>query len=217
MILTKKQIEALIGESEVMLGGAIKSDKIKAYLLNYRYDDPRLATGTALLDNAKTFYENRIVKGGQQLVATSAMEEAVEQARLPYNEYLTIGRMILKHETIKLQKYSMNGERKKDFHGWAIQGMAFYNSVLADPDMLTKYEDFGVTREKLENGRTAIENAAQVNVDQEGAKSDSQLSTWERNNVIFELEDYIDDFRTILKLALAPEPQLLERVGIVAK
>ena len=48
MILTRKEIETLLGESEVMLKGSLKNPKITAYLLNFKYDAPRIAVGEGL-------------------------------------------------------------------------------------------------------------------------------------------------------------------------
>ncbi|MCP5107357.1 MAG: hypothetical protein GY950_28480 [bacterium] len=216
MILTRKEIETLLGESEVMLKGSLKNTKIMAYLLNFKYDAPRIAIGEGLLGEAMVFYENRIVKGGQQLVATSELEAAIGEVKPVYNVHLTVGRLILKHKPNKWEMHSMEGPRKADFVGWRIQGIAFYNSLLKDDEMVAKFDEFGVTRENLESGKALLENVMVVNIDQEGAKSEAQSSTWKRDNVVFNLADWIHDFRVILKLALAPEPQLLEAVGIKA-
>ena len=217
MILTRKEIEQLIGEAEVMIKASTTHPKIKAYLLGYKYDPPRLAVGENLLVESKAFYQKRIVEGGKQLVATSALEETIETAKPVYHEHLTIGRLILKHEPIKMAQFSMAGERKQDFHGWVMQAEAFYKSILADDDILLKYDEFGVTREKLENGLSLIEKVREANQAQETAKSTAQVSTEERNTVVFQLADWIHDLRVILKLALAPEPQLLEAAGIKAE
>lgn len=217
MILTRKEVEQLIGESDVMITASLTNTRIKTYLLNYNYDETRVSAGVGILKDAKEYYQFHIVEGGKQLVATTALEEAIEEAKPIYNEHLTIGRLILKNEPHKMTSYSMVGERKQDFNGWVQQTEAFYSSILNDADMLTKYAGYGVTAEKLQTGVTAIAKVRQCKIDQEGAKSNSQLSTEVRNNAVFILADWIHDLRTILKLALAPEPQLLESAGILAR
>jgi len=217
MILTRKEIEQLIGESEIMIAASINNGRIKAYLLNYNYDAARMAIGQAILEDAKTYYQDRIVNGGKQLVATSALEEAIEEAKIICNEHLIIGRLILKNEPLKMVSYSMEGERKKDLHGWIQQETAFYKSILNDTDIVTKYAGFGATTEKLQKGLNAVNHVLEVKVQQEGAKSAAQMSTEVRNNAVFILADWIHELRTILKLALAPEPQLLESAGILAR
>jgi hypothetical protein len=217
MILTRKEIEQLIGESDVMITASLKNPRIKTYLLNYNYDEVRVGAGVGILENAKEYYRKHIVEGGKQLAATTATEEAIEEAKPIYYEHLTIGRLILKNEPDKMVSYSMLGERKQDFNGWVQQGEAFYSSVLNDEDMRTKYAGYGVTPEKLQTGVTAIAKVRKCKIDQEDAKSNSQLSTEVRNNAVFILADWIHDLRTILKLALAPEPQLLESAGILAR
>ncbi|MCX6581340.1 MAG: hypothetical protein NT166_14280 [Candidatus Aminicenantes bacterium] len=217
MILTRKEVEQLIGESDVMITASLKNPRIKTYLLNYNYDEVRVGEGVGILKNAKDYYQFHIVEGGKQLVATTALEEAIEETKAIYYEHLTIGRLILKNEPEKMVSYSMDGERKQDFNGWVQQGEAFYSSVLNDEVMRAKYAGYGVTPEKLETGVTAIAKVRQNKIDQEDAKSNSQLSTEVRNNAVFILADWIHDLRTILKLALAPEPQLLESAGILAR
>lgn len=217
MILTRKEIEELIGEADVMINASLTNTRIKSYLLKYNYDETRVSAGIPILKDAKKYYQEHIVEGGKQLVATTALEEAIEEAKPIYYEHLTIGRLILKKEPDKMTSYSMNGERKQDFNGWVQQGDAFYNSVINDPEMVTKYAGYGVTGENLQTGLTAIGKVRQCKVDQNGAKSMSQLTTEVRNNAVMILADWIHDLRTILKLALAPEPQLLESAGILAR
>jgi hypothetical protein len=217
MILTNKEIEELIGETELCLGAARKNTKINTNLLRYKFDETRLVVGDNLLKGAIDYYEKRIQDGGQQLVATSALEKAVAEVKPVYNEHLTIGRLILKHEPEKLAKYSMAGERKTGFNGWVSQGRAFYKSVLADDDLAAGYDGYGITLEQLQQGLDMMVNLIQVNIDQEGAKSDAQIATEVRDNAVDLLADWLSEFKVILRLSCADEPQLLEAAGIVVK
>jgi hypothetical protein len=217
MILTNKEIEELIGETELCLGAARKNPKINANLLRYRFDETRLAVGDNLLLGAIDFYQKRIEDGGQQLVATSALEKAAAEVKPVYHEHLTIGRLILKHEPEKLAKYSLAGERKKSFNGWVRQGQAFYTAILADADMTTAYDGYGITVEQLQQGLDMMLNLIRVNIEQEGAKSDAQIATGLRDNAVDLLADWLSEFKVILRLSCADEPQLLEAAGIVVK
>jgi hypothetical protein len=217
MILTNREIEELIGETELSLGASLRNPRIKAYLLNYKYDETKLAVGTSLLKEVKSFYQKRITDGGSQLVATSLLEKAIEEFKPVYNEHLTLGRLILKHQPEKKIQFSISGERKNDFTGYVLQAENFYETVLADEEMLTQYDGLGITKENLENGPVLIAKIRDANFDQEGAKSAAQEATFDRNHAVSKLADWASDFRVILKLALAPEPQLLEAAGIVAR
>jgi hypothetical protein len=57
----------------------------------------------------------------------------------------------------------------------------------------------------------------QVNIDQEGAKSDAQIATEIRDNAVDLLADWLSEFKVILRLSCADELQLLEAAGIVVK
>jgi hypothetical protein len=217
MILTNREIEELIGETELNLGASLRNPKIKSYLLNYKYDETKLAVGQSLLQETKSFYQKRITEGGSQLVATSLLEKAIEEFKPVYNEHLTLGRLILKHQPEKMARFSISGERRNDFTGYVLQAENFYETVIADEEMLTQYDGLGITKENLENGLAMITAIREANFHQEGAKSAAQAATFDRNHVVSKLADWASDFRVILKLALAPEPQLLEAAGIVAK
>jgi len=217
MILTNREIEDLIGETELSLGASLRNPKIKAYLLNYKYDETKLAEGESLLQEVKNFYQKRITEGGGQLVATSLLEKAIEEFRPVYQEHLTLGRLILKRQPEQMTRFSISGERKHDFTGYLLQAENFYETVIADEEMLTQYDGFGISKENLENGPALIAKIRDANFDQEGAKSAAQAATFDRNHAVSKLADWAGDFRVILKLALAPEPQLLEAAGIVAR
>jgi hypothetical protein len=217
MILTNKEIEELIGETELCLGAARKNPKINANLLRYKFDETRLAVGDNLLQGAMDFYQKRIEDGGQQPVATSVLEKATAEVKPVYREHLTIGRLILKHEPEKLDKFSMAGERKRSFNGWVSQGRAFYTAILANADMTTAYDGYGITVEQLQQGLDMMLNLIQLNIDQEGAKSTAQIATELRDNAVDLLADWLSEFKVILRLACADEPQLLEAAGIVVK
>jgi hypothetical protein len=124
--------------------------------------------------------------------------------------------LALRNKPKKKSKFALAESRRKDIYGWIEQAEVFYDNVLGDEEVLTDISTrFGLTKEKLENGKQLVLKVKAANKNQEKEKSDSQQATEDRDKSFKVLSDTLSEFFQVCKFALAHKPQLLERLGIL--
>ena len=123
-------------------------------------------------------------------------------------------RVAFKKEPGVATKLALNGRRKESFSGWLEQANLFYDNALANPDILNGLAKFGITEEKLQAGKTQVEELAALNAAQEKEKGEAQQATKTRDEALDALDDWLEDFLAIAEVALADKPQFLEALGV---
>jgi hypothetical protein len=201
--------------AQVAISNAISDTEVKPLLAVYGYDDTRLNEGKTLLDTANQLQQTQQKEYGDQFEATEALNQVREQADSEYMRSIKIGRVALKSHHALVQKLDINGTRKKSLSGWLAQAKQFYLNALTDATVIEKMTAFGITLEKLETGKTLIEETETANAAREKEKGEAQQATLERDKATDELDEWMSDFISIARIALEEKPQLLEKLGIV--
>ena len=85
--------------------------------------------------------------------------------------------------------------------------------ALADADLQALLAEGGLTQAALTSGQMAIEAVVQAHARKESAKGLAQQATQDRNAAAAELDQWLRHFWKIAEVALADQPQWLERLG----
>ncbi len=75
---------------------------------------------------------------------------------------------------------------------------------------------FGFDRAKLEAGAALVQAVADADHSQEGQKGEAQQATKVRDAKLDEMDQWVADFKVIAGVALADNPQQLEKLGFGA-
>lgn len=100
---------------------------------------------------------------------------------------------------------------------WIRTGIDFYNSLLREPEFLTVLANFNVTVDQLNAEKLALENLAVLRNRALEEEGQAQEATRLRNEKLKELEEYCDLLKTVVSLALANRPQLMESLGVLVR
>jgi hypothetical protein len=217
MIISNKKMESILGNAELAVSNALENEELKTMLMEYNYDDQRLNEGLSLQQKAKELYQTYAKEHGQQLEATSQLEEIFEECNSLYIEHITLSRLALRNEPSKKSKFALDGERKNDMFGWIEQAELFYDNCLADEELLNKLLRYNLSGEKLEKGRQSVLNVKKANQTQEKEKSESQEARRQRDEAFTLLSDWMTEFNTVARFACSAKPELLEKLGIFVK
>ncbi len=215
-MITSKTMAFVLGISEMAFTSAKVEEDILAPLTLYSYDKAKLDWCMSIHDKAKKDYQYQIVQYSEQYQATKALEEAYDEANGDYIEHITLTRLALKHDRSKWTKFGLNGKRKKDIFGWLEQGELYYDGMLSDQEVIALVtEKFALTLEKLENAKAKLLKVKEANRNRQKEKAEAQQATVDRNESFKVLYHTLSDFFQACRFALAPTPQLLEKVGIL--
>ncbi len=130
---------------------------------------------------------------------------------------LKIARVAFKNNAGIITELALNGSRKESFSGWLLQAKQFYTNSLTNPIILKEFQQYGITKAKLEGFQAETNAVESASLAQEKEKGNAQNATKVRDKAINELSDWLSDFIAIARIALEAEPQLLESLGILER
>ena len=212
----KRSIEDRLLAAQVAIENARADATIRAALAPFAYDEARLAAGRALYDAAQALVNQQKAVYGDQYGSTGAVNAARTTADTAYRRTLAVARVALKGHVQAHAALMLDGERQQSLAGWLEQAQAFYGNLLAAPDLLAALGSFGYDRAKLEAERALVEAVAAANLAQEQQKGNAQQTTQQRDAALDALDTWVADFQVIARVALADQPQQLEKLGFGA-
>jgi hypothetical protein len=195
---------------EAVLGDAM----LQAALAAHGYDRARLLQGQALRDQATALVQQRRAHLGDQIAATDTRDGARAQAHAIYMRHVAIARVALRAERGPTHKLDLSA-RKRTHAGWLMQAQQFYASATGDDAILSRMAAYGVTREQLAAAQAQVAAVARSIVAQQGRKGVAQETTRARDAALRALDGWMRDFMAIARVALASQPEALERLGVV--
>ncbi|MCT4637857.1 MAG: hypothetical protein N4A72_09125 [Bacteroidales bacterium] len=139
--------------------------------------------------------------------------ECLEEFKL----FNTFGRLAVKGNKDMHIRIGFNQPKELSTFGWMKQAEERYKASLTEPDFITKMNRYNITTEDIEEYKTNIENLILLRAKYDREKGQAENSTNIKRDKVEELEDYIQELKTIAKFALKDSPQLLEELGIVVR
>ena len=108
----------------------------------------------------------------------------------------------------------LRGRRKQSLAGWLDQATTFYINLLNDPDLSQQMVEYGYDSAKLEAEANLIRVVAGANTAQKQNKGSARQATDRRNAKLAELEAWLSNFRSIIRVALEDHPAWLKKLGM---
>lgn len=210
-----KSIEQRLLEANIALKNASTDAEIQTYMAEYGYNAEKISEGNLLYDAAQDLHNKQKAEYGDQYNATDARDKKLEEAEADYIDYVKIARICLRNDRGSYLKLNLDGSRKKTLSGMLSQAKIFYVNALADPGILAKLSKFSVTKEKLEAGKKLIDETEAAIAMQKKEGGEAQQATFDRNEDMHKLDEWMGDFKVIARIALKDKPQLLEKLGMV--
>ena len=216
MSVINTSLSNFFAEAGLILNNAQTHTEISASLSILGYDSDTLQTGQALLDTALALYDTQIKEYGEQHAATQTFTEATVQADKTYTAHRALAKLAFKNDPQRQTDLHLNKAKPRAFHLWYAQARHFYTALLADAEAQTQLARFNLSLTKLQEAQAQVEQTFSLNNVQEQEKGEAQAATEERNTAIKELDEWLNDFKTVARIALTDTPQLLEALYIGA-
>lgn len=89
-----------------------------------------------------------------------------------------------------------------------------YAAALSDPTLAPMLQSVGYSRARLEAERADVAALEATDVTQEGRKATAKARTADQRAALEALNDWIERFRGIVKVALRDRPDLLDKLGL---
>jgi hypothetical protein len=201
-------------EARVLIGNSQTLPGIADTLAEFGYTKERFAEGQSLLQTTEALVLKQKKEYGEQYEATAAAQAAWTAADTAYGKTVKIARLVFADDVQATTALKLSGSRKATLAGWMDQAVFFYGNLTAQPRLVAALGKFGYTPAKLA-AEKALVDALQLKVQAQAKETgEAQQATVERDVSIRALDSWIGELRTVLKVALADDPQKLESVGI---
>jgi len=214
MSYSNLSIDGKLAASQQALANAAGNAEIAALLAVFGYDTARIAEGQALYDAAQAAQVAQKQEYGEQYAASQAFESAWNTARQAYMQLVKIARVAFSSDPNASTALGIAGRRKPTYPGWLEQAQQFYLAALANADFQSGLARFGVTLQKLQDGKALVDAVVSAKQAQGTETAEAQAATQARDAALEALDAWMSDFIAIAKIALEGT-QLSEALGIL--
>ena len=179
------------------------------------YGEAALKEGQALVAQARELYAVRRDRAGDKVGARRAWEAALADATTVYKAHVATARVALRGDAAAAAKLDI-GARDRRQAGWLLQAQQFYLNALRNAGIVEAMERYGVTRRQLEDGQRLVESVLACHGAQQRHVATAREAVAVRDVAFQSLDPWMRDFLAIPRIALAQQPQSLQRLGIVS-
>ncbi len=201
--------------SQNAISNAKNVASIKEALAIFGYDDTKINEGASLLSTAEQLQNKQLKEYGEQFAATDELNLAKATANKQYMVHLKLARIVFKQNREAQESLILTGDRKTSISGWLKQAKTFYSNAIGNLKFVESLQRFGVTAEKLQEAQSQVLAVESKLAAQLTEKGEAQQATVNRDQALDELQEWMGEFKTIARIALESDSQLLEVLGIV--
>ncbi|MCP5102361.1 MAG: hypothetical protein GY950_03230 [bacterium] len=213
MNFSKLQLDKKLGTAHVAIEGARRKPAIMEAIKPYQYDDKRLAQGMKLVKSIEEISVRWLAARYAGVLATEELKIIRNEIKIPYGQTRRVARMITKNDAPQRRALGLDQPTQRSLPKWLEEARQFYTNALKEPAILEKFSKFGITAKRLRNEKKMLEKIEKAMANQEKKAAEAMKITLERKKTVKELEQFMSEFYTILRIALG-NSQLLEAVGI---
>jgi len=214
MSYSNLSIDGKLAASQLALANAVSNAEIGALLALFGYDAARIAQGQALYDAAQASQVAQKQEYGEQYAASQSFETAWQTANQTYAQLVKIARVAFNNDPNAATALGIAGRRKPTYSGWLEQSQQFYLTALANAGFQTEMARFGVTLQKLQDGKALVDAVVAAKQAQGTETAEAQQATKTRDAALEALDAWMSDFIAIARIALEGT-QLSEALGIL--
>lgn len=210
-------VAEFIFQCKLRINNSIEDAAIAESVELFGYNATRMAEGKTLLDASEDLCEIFEKEHGEVDAAFTQRNEEKDKAVVLYKKHVAISRIALKNNTGAIKTLQLQGSMPRTLSGRISRIKSFYNNLMANAEWLQGMAGFNISVEELQSGLQLIKNVEQFAHVIMKEKGDAQNATQQRDAKLDELSEWVNDYESIARLALADQPQLLEKLGIVVK
>lgn len=215
MIHLRTTIPEFLKGSRMLIVGIKEDDFIKQRILEYNFDETRITEAAAAFEEAEKAESNKTLEYGEQLEAKARFDKIMKESEEIFRKHSDFIKLALRDDFEKQNLLFITGQpRSQKLTDWFKYVLEFYSRVLGDEDVVSRVTKYGITKEKLEQGRQTIITAQEAKTKHEKEMGEAQDAADRRDTAFEKLLYIVEELELICKYALKDRPQLLEKLGI---
>lgn len=217
--MNKKEMsqDDFLVQSKMRIENGIKDSKIASKIATRGYTPEKMSEGKLLYEEASDMAEKQKAEYGELEGAYKKRDVEKWKAEEDFRDHRKLAKIGLKNDIAGLVTLGLTGVRPQSFSGWERETRNFYNNISNNQEWLDAMAHKGVTVEELDASKQKVAEVSTLNEVVRQEMGDAQNATVLRDAKLDELNEWINDFEEVAKIALKDQPQLLEKLGIIVK
>ena len=203
--------------AQTAIQNTLDDPELISYLAPYSYDEDRLQEGLELYETALDLHHRAASERGEKLGATADMHESWSTARARLRDHVALARIALRGNKGASAPLRLHEPRANTQAAWIVQSRQFYQRALEDTAVKDALARYNISEDDLRDGLesvTEFERSMRVRDKESG---DAQDATHARNEAMAALDQWMRDFRDVVRVSLRDRPQLMERLGFLVR
>lgn len=207
----------LLEQYRIALENVTKNPTIAKEMEDLGYDTTEIDKGKALLTKTREKYDFNKNEDHETTQAYDDFENAKEILEKTYNLHRKKAKVIFRKDNVTLKQLALDKALPRTYMKWIEAIKSFYTHLLADTDLQTKVLKLKITKADLTQAQNEYQTLEQKRALYLREEGESQQATQDKNKALDEIEEYMQDFYAVAKIALEDTPQLLESLGLIIK
>lgn len=207
----------VLERTRVALTNAETHEEIKPALADYGMDDAKVTEGKALYASTLSIWELNKQEKGETKIASESYKDLYDAFESLFKRHRNQTQIFFKKKPEILIALGVQGSFPTKYNELFDKAKQFYIGIEGNASIQTEMAKIKITAEVVTECLTkhAALLAERANYDKEFGGS--QDATKSKNAAMLELQEWMEDFDAIAKIALYDKPQLLEVLGIFVR
>ena len=206
-----------LDQAAVLINNTLDIPEILTLMTGYGYGVPRMLEGRNLLVQAAAVVKARSAAAGAQLDATRQTRKAEQAARDAYQSLAKVVRAVFVRDRAQRVTLGIDGPAPKTIPAFLAAAYTLFDNIAGNEAIKATLAGYGYDDLRLQHERAKIAVYDALHQANEAAKGSAQQATQEQDALVAELADWLAQFIKIARVALRGKPQLLEKLGILAR
>ena len=185
--------------------------QIKKALVHYGYTNHRFQEGQSLLNELQLLQQTQQEEYQSKGEVGRTLASYEREMRQQFVTHRALAKWIFRNDENGYQRLALFRPIASQTVARAAQIRHFYQEALKSHAMFARH---GLTKAELEQGQNMIEAIMDARRERQQKAGEAQHATQQRDAVRQQMRIWLVDFRTVARIALREEPQLLEALGM---
>lgn len=202
-----------LNAAKLAIANSLEEAEIQSLVSGYGYSPAKLGEGKALYEAALAAVSEQVAARGAQQLATSELEQAEIAARDAYQALAKVSRAVFQDDKPRLVALGLDHQMPDSTAGFIVTAFTLFDNAASAPVL----PDFGYDSQRIKAEGAKIVAFEHADEKQEAAKGVAQQATQKSEAALDTLDAWRAKYVKIARVALRVHPQLLEKLGVLAR
>ncbi len=215
--LYKKTQKERLEQYNTTFENALNHPVITPTLAEFGFDEAKLTEGKQLYIVAKNAYDFKITEDDETREAKHELDTKLDELFSIYYPHRKKAKAIFKKDPVTLHLLGIHGSIPTDYLSRMEIIQKFYTEILNDETLQQRFAAIKITLEDLTKANNVAAEVVSNRFEYVREEGESQDATKNKLAALKIIDDWMDDFYDIAKIAFEDNPQLLEVLGVFVR